>query len=98
MEVPATGSAAREAALAGDYSRAVAVAAPLVPGMEPQLEQYRLQMRAYDEAHALQDWRKALRALADARLAARAAGVPALEQVASDRLYELVRSHEVSRP
>lgn len=89
---------ARQAAVDGDYNKAVSLAATLVPGMELQLEQYRLQMETYDDARTTEDWRRALRALADARLAALAAGVPELEQVASDRLYDLVRLHEVRRP
>lgn len=88
---------AREAALVGDYDSAVAIANSLVPGMELQLQQYRWQMETYEEARCRNDWRRALRALADARLAAVVSGVPALEEVASDRLYDLVRTYGVAR-
>ncbi|MFZ5828008.1 MAG: hypothetical protein ACOY94_27195 [Bacillota bacterium] len=88
---------AREAAEAGDYTRAAALAAIVAPGMEMQLEQYRLRMQDYERASAEGDWRKALRALADARLAALAAGVFGLEQVANERLYDLVKQGEVRR-
>ncbi len=86
---------AQDLAQAGDYNQAVAIASALAPGMEPQLEQYRLQMQAYERANAERDWRRALRALADAWMAALAAGVPELEKVANERLYALVKDHEV---
>lgn len=98
MGLQATGKAARsarEAAQAGDYTRAADLAAIVAPGMEMQLEQFRLRMQDYEEACVEENWRRALRALADARLAALAAGVVDLEQVANERLYDLVKKHEV---
>lgn len=95
----AAGTAARsaqDAARSGDYTRAVAIAATMVTNMELQLERFRIQMERYDEACGAGDWRRAVRSLADARLAALAAGVPELEQVATERLYALVRKHEVT--
>jgi hypothetical protein len=77
----------------GDYVRAVNLAAALAPGTEPQLDQFRIQMEVYDRARAAADYRKALRALADARMAAIAAGFPELEAVITDRLYEVVKLH-----
>jgi hypothetical protein len=87
----------RAAAEAGDYARAVSIAEKLAPGSEPQLVQYRLMMEKYDQAVAGDDWRRALRALADARLAAIAAEMPELETVATNRLYEVVKAHELRR-
>jgi hypothetical protein len=85
------------AAEAGDYARAVTIAAELVPDMEAQLGQYQIQMDLYEQARQTGHWRLALRALADARMAAIAAGLPELEGVATDRLYDVVKSHELRR-
>jgi hypothetical protein len=87
----------RAAAEAGDYGRAVEVAAKLWPDVAPQLEQYRLQMELYELCREKSEWRRALRALADARIAAIAAGLPELEVVATNRLYDVVKSHELRR-
>lgn len=87
----------RAAAEEGDYARAVAMAALLVPGMEAQLGQYRLQMELYEQAVKNGNWRQAIRALADARIAAVQAGLPELEVVATDRLYDVVKAHELRR-
>lgn len=81
----------------GDYARAELAAAALVPGKEPQLYQFRIQMESYERARRESDWYRALRALADARLAAINAGVAELEEVANRRLQETVRSYEGRR-
>lgn len=87
----------RAAAAQGDYERVAAIAASLAPGMEAQVEQFRIQMQLYTQARAGQDWRRALRALADARLAAIHAGLPDLESIATEGLYHIVRSYEGRR-
>ncbi|HLN62402.1 MAG TPA: hypothetical protein VK464_12695 [Symbiobacteriaceae bacterium] len=87
----------RAAAEAGDYERAVTIAGHLVPEMAAQLGQYQVQMALYEQARAEGNWRLAIRALADARLAAIAAGLPELEGVATDRLYTVVKAHELRR-
>lgn len=87
----------RAAAEAGDYERAVTIANRLVPDMEAQLAQYQVQMSLYEQAMAAGNWRLAIRALADARLAAIQAGLPELEGVATDRLYAVVKAHELRR-
>jgi hypothetical protein len=99
MQDTTTGGArlVRAAAEQGDYLRAVTIAARMAPGMEPQLTQYRFMMEAYEQALAAGDRRKALRALADARLAAIAAELPELETVATNRLYAVVKAHELRR-
>jgi len=89
---------ARSFAQAGDYNQAVAVASLLVPGMEHQLEQFRVRMRAFESAKAIGHWREAVSALTDARMAALAAGIPELAQVASDQLFRLVKEQEVREP
>lgn len=94
-EATTLAQAVRAAAERGDYGRAVETAAKLVPGMEPQLGQYQYQMERYEQYKAAADWRHALRALADARTAAVAAGLPELETVASNRLYEVVKLYSV---
>ncbi|HWI64939.1 MAG TPA: hypothetical protein VNT75_24180 [Symbiobacteriaceae bacterium] len=87
----------RAAAESGEYGRAVEIAIRLWPDMAHQLEQYRLQMELYETSRAGHDWRRALRALADARLAAIAAGLVELEIVATNRLYDVVKSNELRR-
>ncbi len=87
----------RAAAEAGDYERAVTIAGHLVPEMEAQLTQYQVQMALYEQAMGAGNWRLAIRALADARLAAIQAGLPELEGVATDRLYAVVKAHELRR-
>lgn len=97
QESTTTARLARAAVEQGEYARGVDIAAKLAPGLEPQLEQYRLMMETYDLAVSAADWRRALRALADARLAAIQAGLPELETVATNRLYEVVKAHELRR-
>ncbi|HYF92103.1 MAG TPA: hypothetical protein VD969_07635 [Symbiobacteriaceae bacterium] len=87
----------RAAAEKGEYGRAVEIAARMWPEVALQLEQYRLQMEIYELCREKCDWRRALRALADARIAAVAAGVVELEMVATNRLYEVVKSNEARR-
>lgn len=87
----------RAAAEQGEYGRAVEIATKMWPEMAHQLEQYRLQMENYELARDKHDWRRALRALADARIAAIAAGMVELEIVATNRLYEVVKSNELRR-
>lgn len=87
----------RAAAEIGEYARAVEIAVKLWPDMIHQLEQYRLQMELYELSRAKLDWRRALRSLADARLAAIAAGIVELEIVATNRLYDVVKSYELRR-
>lgn len=84
----------RTAAERGDYARAAVVAQQLAPGMEAQLGQFRNQMEVYEATRAQADWRRALRALADARIAAIAAGLPELESVVTDRLYDVVKERQ----
>jgi len=81
----------------GDYRGAVAAALAIVPCAEAQLRQYEIMMELYEEARVGGSWRRALRALADARMAAIAAELPELETVATARLYEVVRLHELRR-
>ncbi|MGE5673419.1 MAG: hypothetical protein ACM3XM_05980 [Mycobacterium leprae] len=85
------------AALEGNYQRVTELAAALAPGAEPQLEQFRIQMEEYEAAVQQSDWRRALRALADARLAAIGAGIPDLEAIATQRLYSVVKQYEGRR-
>jgi hypothetical protein len=87
----------RAAAEQGDYVGAVEMAMKLWPEMVHQLQQYRLMMEQYEASRGKLDWRRALRALADARLAAIAAGLVELEVVATNRLYDVVKSHELRR-
>jgi hypothetical protein len=87
----------RAAAEQGDYVGAVEMATKLWPEMVHQLQQYRLMMEQYEASRGKLDWRQALRALADARLAAIAAGLVELEVVATNRLYDVVKSHELRR-
>ncbi|MDF2628602.1 MAG: hypothetical protein K0R39_2433 [Symbiobacteriaceae bacterium] len=87
----------RAAAEQGDYVGAVEMATKLLPDMVHQLQQYRLMMEQYETSRGKLDWRRALRALADARLAAIAAGLVELEIVATNRLYDIVKSHELRR-
>jgi hypothetical protein len=84
----------RIAAEQGDYAKAAQVAAALAPGMEAQLRQFFIQMEIYQEAKGTSDWRKALRALADARIAAISAGLPELESVVTERLYDVVKGRK----
>lgn len=85
----------REAAEAGDYTWAAAIAVTGAPGLEMQLEQFRLRMQDDEVACTVENWRQPLRALAVARLAALGPGVVDLERVANERLYDLVKKHEV---
>lgn len=97
QEVSTVSRLVQAAAEAGDYERAVVLSAQLVEGMEAQLGQYRLRMEGYEQARAAGNWRLALRTLADARIAAIQAGLPELEGVATNRLYDVVKSHELRR-
>jgi hypothetical protein len=81
----------------GDYALAVTLAAELAPGMDSQLGQFKIQMELYRQARSDADWRRALRAIADARIAAISAGLPELESIASHHLYQIVREHEGKR-
>jgi DNA polymerase/3'-5' exonuclease PolX len=66
--------------------------------VEVQLRQYWLQMELFEKFRAEGDWRRALRAIADARIAAVAAGKTDLEAAASERLLEVVRLYQGGRP
>ncbi|HEY3365513.1 MAG TPA: hypothetical protein VGK74_10710 [Symbiobacteriaceae bacterium] len=87
----------RAAAAQGDFDKVAAIANALVPGMEAQVEQFRIQMGLYAQAKEANDWRRSLRALADARLAAIAAGLTDLESMATEGLYNIVKLYEGRR-
>ena len=93
-----TAETMRAAVAQGDYAGAVDAAAALAPEMAPQLVQFRFMMERYAEARQASDWRRALRALADARMAAIAAGLPELETLATNLLYDVVKQYEGRRP
>lgn len=98
MRQPMTGFHTIMTALArGDYARAEVAAAAFAPGKEAQLHQFRIQMESYERARIEADWYKALRALADARMAAIGSGIPTLEEVVTDRLRETIRLYEGRR-
>lgn len=90
--------ALRAAAVQGDYAGVISAAAALAPEAEPQLVQFRIMMERYEEARQAADWRRALRAVADARMAAIAAGLPELETLTTNLLYDVVKQYEGRKP
>lgn len=95
---PMEGSAARaelKAAVGrGDYASVVRSAAVLAPGKERELDQFRTEMEFSQRAIHSAQWRSALRALAQARMAAVAAGVPELERISTDQMYLVIKLRE----
>ncbi len=87
----------RAAAERGDYALAESLALSLAPGKETELTRFRERMEVYEQARESQDWRRALRALADARDAAVAAGLPELEGVVTHRLFDIVKLQQEVR-
>ncbi|HEY8346061.1 MAG TPA: hypothetical protein VIL07_02150 [Symbiobacteriaceae bacterium] len=84
----------KEAARRGDYAGAVRNAALLVPGKQRELDRFRMEMEQYERAVRTAQWRAALRALAAARMAAVAAGLPELEDISTDQMYRVIRLRE----
>lgn len=84
----------KAAAGRGDYAEAVRSAAVLAPGKERELEQFRSQMELCERALRAAEWRRALRALAEARTAAVAAGLPDLESISTARMYAVIKLRE----
>lgn len=97
LESLTTAGGLRAAAERGDYALAAKQAAELMPDMIPQIEQYRIRMELYEEAVEAENWRQAIRALADARMAAIAADLPELEVVAQARLFQVVKHFQGRR-
>lgn len=91
VSIPATGERELKAAAArGDYARVVNLATSMSPKSRPEAVKFQAHMDIYEQARRQGDWRRTMRALADARDAAIAAGFPQLESVVSHRLVEVV--------
>lgn len=78
----------------GDYALAVRSAAVLAPGKEQELNQFRAEMEFSQHAIRSAQWRSALRALAQARMAAVAVGLPELENLSTDQMYRVIKLRE----
>lgn len=78
----------------GDYAVAVRSAAVLAPGKEQELDQFRAEMEFSQRAIRSAQWRIALRALAQARMAAVAVGLPELESISTDQMYRVIKLRE----
>lgn len=87
----------RTAAGRKDYAKATDAALILAPDKGTYLTEFRVFMERYEQAKSRYAWRKALRAVIAARRAAIAAELPDLEQIATERLYELVRLYELTQ-
>lgn len=81
----------------GDYARAFERALALVPNKGTELSRYRALMELYEESRRTADWRRALRALADARAVAIAVELPELERAVTHRLFDLVKEQQEGR-
>lgn len=100
MQVKPAVKSAREvrtAAERGDYALAEELANSMVTGASEELAKYRERMERYEQAKAVGDFRRALRALADARAAAIASGLPELESVVTHLLFDVVRLQQEGR-
>jgi len=84
----------KAAAGRGDYALAVRSAAILAPGKEQELNQFRAEMEFSQRAIRSAQWRSALRALAQARMAAVAVGLPELENISTDQMYRVIKLRE----
>jgi hypothetical protein len=82
---------ARQAAEQGDYRRAEALAASVVPADTRRLAEFRHHMEACEEAIRAEDWRMALRTLADARIALAASRCTILESAVQHRFQYVLR-------
>lgn len=87
---------ARMAAAQRDYRRAEALAVAAMPDDLQSLAQFRQYMEMCEQAVESGDWRTALRALADARIALAGTRCLVLEGVIHERLQQVIR--EGGRP
>jgi len=81
----------------GEYAFACERALAVVPGKGEELRKYRALMELFDECRRTADWRRGLRALADARATAIAIGLPELEKAVTHRLFDLVKEQQEAR-
>lgn len=86
-------AAAQSAMERGDYRQAEALVAGAIPETKERLQRFRTQMELHEEAVTRQDWRVALRALADARIAVADARLQDFEQFIATRLRQVMNLH-----
>lgn len=82
---------AQLAARKGDYRKAEALAGAVSPGDLESLSRFRHHMETSEQAIRSEDWRTALRALADARIALADTHCAELQDVVHERLQQVMR-------